>query len=428
MSAATLSPATDPAAVQRLIDRFAELSTTPADQGVTRLGYSALEREAHAVFAAHMESLGLPVRTDAAGNSFASLAGTGNLPALATGSHLDSVPRGGRYDGVAGVVAAMLAATALSSRAEPPSHPMEFVVFANEEGARFGQACNGSRALAARIGRDDLDRLHDADHVTLAQAMAEVGLDPDRIDEARLDPADWAAFLELHIEQGNILAERGIQLGVVDTISGSTRFRLVVHGVPSHSGGTPMNRRVDALVVASRIVLAARTLATDARHHGTRITVGRMVVGPNSMTTIPGRVELAVDVRDTDPARQRDAANELVSEATGIAEQEGAHLDAELISDASPTVLPARVTAASQAAIAELGYSHIVMASGASHDTQLMNLICPAGMIFVPSGNGGVSHAPREWTAAPDIARGVDALIATLLRLDRAPSPDGGAA
>lgn len=405
--------------VERLtghLERFARLSE-PGD-GVTRLAYSPLEREAHAVFAEYMSGLGLAVRTDAAGNTVAESPGAlPGVPAIGTGSHLDSVPFGGRFDGIVGVVAAMEVAQVVHELGLYRRLPWRFVAFAAEEGARFGQACNGSRMAAGLTTSADLHGIHDADGVTLAAAMAAVGLEPDGVDQDRWKPQEWLAFLELHIEQGQVLEHHGASVGVVDAISGSTRLEVVVTGQASHTGGTPMSLRRDALAAAAECALAVERLVSDWAHHGTRATVGRLDVSPGSITTIPGRVVFTVDVRDVDGARQRETAASLLDQFSQIAERRGVAISAEVIGDTSPVILPSWLVGHTVEAAEGLDVSPRVLASGASHDTQQVNHVTAGGMIFVPSRDG-VSHAPAEWTSPQDVALGTQVLLAAMLRLD----------
>lgn len=414
-----------PEAIGHWIDWFASLSEPDAGPGVTRLAYTPLERTAHAEFTAHMQQLGLRVWSDQAGNTIAERVGTQRrLPALGTGSHLDSVPRGGAFDGIAGVVAGMTIAEELVARDVEHRHPLRFVVFAAEEGARFGQACTGSRIAAGLTGPTDVHRLAAADGTTMAEAMAEVGIDPAEIDKARWSGSDWAAFVELHIEQGSLLDSLDVPIGIVDLISGSTRLRLDLHGRAAHTGGTPMHLRHDALAAAAQIVLLAEELAQDSRHHSTRITVGRLDVEPGSITTIPGVCHLYVDIRDVDSARQRQTAEELTSRAAAIAAARGIDLAVSLLADASPVLLPRSIRSALVETCTQLGVAYRVMPSGASHDSQMINRVCPVGMVFVPSLNHGVSHSPDELSTLADLARGTDVLADTLLRLDTQLHPE----
>ncbi len=411
--------AADPARIERALEDIARRSLPGA--GITRWGYSQLEREAHELFAAHFRALGLECRTDAAGNTIATLPGTD--PALAhlgTGSHLDSVPHGGRFDGIAGSVAAMEVARMLVHAGIRPRRSIRFVAFATEEGARFGQACLGSRMIAGLTSAEDLDALEDRDGVTAADALRGVGLDPACVHEARWHPGEVEAFIELHIEQGGILAASKTPIGVVDVISGSTRLAIDLTGTASHTGGTPMYQRADALAAAAAVVLTAERVANDNRHRGTRISVGKIDVEPGSITTIPGFCRVYVDVRDVDPRRQRDTANEVISAAHSIAQERGVGVTAKLLADTSPVTLPLAVQRHIVDAAASMGLGYRVMPSGASHDTQMIDRVCRGGMVFVPSLNGGVSHAPDEYSLATDIARGTDVLVRALLSIDAA--------
>ncbi|MFI0471017.1 Zn-dependent hydrolase [Saccharopolyspora sp. 5N102] len=409
----------DADALEAQIAEFAAMSEPDSGPGVTRLAYTPLERAAHEHFAEHMRALGLRVWTDAAGNTNAERAGTDpSLPAIGTGSHLDSVPQAGRYDGIAGVVAAMEIARLLHDQAIEHRHPLRFVVFAAEEGARFGQACTGSRIAGGLTAAADLNGKRDGNGVSIAEAMRSVGLDPTAVEAARWRPQDWRAFVELHIEQGSVLDTSCVPIGVVDQISGSTRFALRFQGRASHTGGTPMHLRADALAAAAQVVSAAEALAKDSRHHGTRITVGRLDVSPGSITTIPGECHAYVDVRDTDSDRQRETAAELVDIAHEIGRARGVAVSARPMADASPVVLPSWVRNAIVHACHERGLDYRVMPSGASHDTQMISGVVPAGMVFVPSLNHGVSHSPQELTEAADLAVGVDVLVTALLALD----------
>ena len=411
-----------PENLDRLIARFAELSEP--GPGVTRLAYTPLERQAHRVFSDEMTRLGARVTMDAVGNTIAELPPTtGDRTAgIGTGSHLDSVPSGGRFDGIAGVCAGMEAARAAVEAKLERTRPWRIVAFAAEEGARFGQACNGSRAVAGLSSPEELAALHDKDGITLADAMASVGLAPQRCHQARWDRTQWSAFVELHIEQGNLLEAAGLPIGVVDVISGSSRFLVRVEGIASHTGGTPMHLRRDALAAASECVLICEQIAGDSRHHGTRVTVGRLEVAPGSVTTIPGEVLFSVDVRDLDSARQRETAQELIVRFAAIAERRGVKLVAERMGDTSPAMLPSWLAGEIIAAADAHGLPYRVMASGASHDSQQVNRVTPTGMVFVPS-RAGLSHVPQEWTASEDLAAGTAVLLTTLLRLDA--RPDG---
>jgi allantoate deiminase len=385
--------------------------------GVTRLAYTGLEREAHALFAEWMTDACCSVEVDAAGNTIAVRPGRADGPAVGTGSHLDSVYTGGRFDGIAGTVAAVEVARLLRDAGIRTERPVRFVAFAGEEGARFGQACIGSKLAAGLSSRDELEARRDRDGVSIAAAMRSVGLDPDRAIARPWRPAEWAAFVELHVEQGSVLEDAELDLGVVDLISGSTRLELTVSGRPSHTGGTPMPGRADALAAAAEAVLTAEQLALDPRYRGTRATVGRLTVEPGSITTIPGTVVFSLDVRDVDADRQRRAAAEIVGRMRALCLRRGTTLSARLLADTSPVVLPDWVRNEVTATASDLRLRYRVLTSGASHDAQMINRITPAAMVFVPSARG-LSHVPDEWTDPGLLAIGTDLLAAALLRLD----------
>jgi allantoate deiminase len=400
-----------------MLDEIAAISETPASSGVTRVAFTKREREAHALVEGWFRDLGLEVRTDTIGNTIAERPGRTGGPAIGTGSHLDSVPRGGRFDGIAGVVAAVEAARLLGQVDLEHDHPVRFVVFAGEEGARFGQACIGSKGVGGMWTPEALAATRDAEGTSIFEAMSDLGLHPDRVAEAVWSPDDWAAFIELHVEQGQVLEQQGVEIGIVDLISGSTRFEIVIDGRASHTGSTPMNLRADALAAAAEVVLLAESIAKDPQHRGTRCTIGKLDVDPGSITTIPGRVRMWVDVRDVDSGRQRSTANEIVRRSRDIAERRGVRLEARLLSDASPVVLPVWIRDLVSEVCRSRDLQYRVMFSGASHDSQMVNNVIPAGMIFVPSRHG-LSHVPGEWTSSSQIALGVDVLVASLLALD----------
>jgi hydantoinase/carbamoylase family amidase len=386
--------------------------------GVTRLAYTPLERMAHDRFADHMRDLGLSVCTDPAGNTIAELAGSGRARAgIGTGSHLDSVPQAGRFDGIAGVSVAMEVAQLSVERGLRPVHPLRFVAFAAEEGARFGQACLGSRLAAGVMTPEDLSAKRDADGVTVHEAMRSVGLDPTAAATTPWRREEWAAFVELHVEQGGVLEATGTPIGFVDLVSGSTRLLLTLSGRASHTGGTPMALRADALAAAAEIVLTAESLANDVQHRGTRATVGRLDVHPGSVTTIPGRASMTVDVRDIDSDRQRSTAIEVARRAQAICDRRGVRLELTVMGDTSPVILPLWLRGLLADTATERGVPYRVMTSGASHDAQVVGGVTPSAIMFVPS-RGGLSHVPEEWTSSVDLALGADLLLDSLCRID----------
>jgi allantoate deiminase len=397
--------------VARRLSELAMIGGDPAG-GWSRTGFTAPEREAHGLFRRWVEELGLQGSEDAIGNSYGQLGEGG--PVLMAGSHLDTVPRGGNFDGAAGVIAAVEAAAIL--RAAGLRHPLLLVCFACEEGARFTVPCIGSRVATGGLDERRLQQMRDADGISAFDAARDIGLRPDRIEP--WPQGHVACYLELHIEQGRILVGSGRHIGVVDTIAGSTRMEVTIKGRSDHSGTTPMSLRQDALVGAAEVIIAAEQAAKRSR---TAVaTVGRLRLVPNTVTTIPGEARFSVDVRDIDPMRQREVAESILKQVGQVSIHRGLNVSAELIHDQSPFVLPFWVRSEIAGAARASGIPYRVMASGAGHDAGYVSQVAPAGMIFVPSREG-LSHAPDEWTDVDDIALGAVLLARSLSRIDAAP-------
>jgi hydantoinase/carbamoylase family amidase len=382
--------------------------------GFSRLAFSPEEREAHALFRRSLEEIGLDTSTDAVGNSYGELPGSEDLPALMTGSHLDTVYQGGNFDGAVGVAAAVEVARVLAADGGM-RRPLRVVAFAAEEGARFGAPCIGSRVVTGAYGPDTLRELTDHDRTTASAAAEAVGLRPAEAASARWDFDKVECFVEVHIEQGRVLEARDRPVGIVNSIGGSTRVELVFTGRADHSGATPMWLRRDALVGASEFVIAVER---RARAHATTVaTVGRLDVEPNSMTTVPGRVLLQLDVRDVDSERQRDLAEMLLDDAMRIAGGREITVTARRLSDQSPVVLHGTVQAALAGAANRRETPFISLASGASHDAAHVAKHVATGMVFIPCRDG-VSHSPEEHADAARIAEAVDVVVETFRSID----------
>lgn len=413
----------DAGAMAARLDALAAIGA--AGDGVSRLGFSAEERRAHELVASWLEAAGMTVTVDAVGNTIGERPGTRGGPAIGTGSHLDSVERGGRFDGAAGVVAGVEVAHLLARSDVPLSHPFRVVAFAAEEGARFGEPCLGSKAVAGALDAARLARLADRAGTSAYDAAAASGLRPDRLDDCRWHPRDWGAFVELHVEQGAVLDAALLEVGFVDVVSGSTRVAITLDGEAAHSGTTPMRARADALAAAAEVVLEAERVATSNAYRGARATIGRLDVEPNGITTVAGRARLVLDLRDIDPVRQRQGAREVLDRAERACRARGVRLRHEVIADSPPTFLPGWLRRVLYESCEAVGATRLCMTSGASHDAQVVNRIVPSALLFVPS-RGGVSHSPDEWTAPEALARGVEVLHDCMRRLDGLlPTPAG---
>lgn len=413
--AGTVSPGN----LRRDLEEIAGITAPDTGPGVTRLAITEYERRAHDLIAGRLEAIGMDVHVDAFGNTIGLLAGTEGdpdaRPIVGTGSHLDSVPHGGRYDGIIGVVGAVEAARIVAEHPGPRPFDLVVSVWANEEGARFTQACNGSRAAAGWLRQADLDRLVDASGISMREAMLSCGLSPDALESARWSPERWVGFVELHCEQGRVLEEESAVLGIVDRVSSSSRFRVDFTGVASHSGGTPMGLRQDALMAAVEWMREGERLAREPASE-LRVTFGKLEVRPNSVTTVPGEVSVWVDVRDIVDERMDSTAQRLKKLAGQIAAERECSVASEQLARVGMTAFDPRVTEVIASCVADMGYPARRLYSGASHDAQIMAGIIPAGMIFVPSV-GGISHAPEEATSLADIAVGTEALTRSLWQL-----------
>jgi hydantoinase/carbamoylase family amidase len=403
----------------RLHDAIAELAgfnDDPAAGGITREVYTPTYAAALGRVGEWMRAAGLDVRLDAVGNLFGRWAGSDpDAPIVLTGSHVDTTLNAGRYDGVLGVLGAIDAVHALRAAGAVPRRSIEVVAWAGEE-PRFGTGCVGSRAAAGELTRADLDRLRDREGVSMADALRAAGFDPDRVAEARIDPATIHALVELHIEQGAVLERGGEAIGVVTAIAAPHDFRLTLRGAATHAGATPMDLRRDALAAAAEAMLVIERLAQQSPSGTTVGTVGVLRVHPGAINVVPGEVELDVDVRDSDLAAREQVVSSILTAAESIAGRRGLEVDVAPIVEDVPVACDPAVVEAAEATCRELELAHRRMASGAYHDAMIMGRHVPIGMVFVPSV-GGISHHPDEYTAPEDLDRGVRVLAGTLARL-----------
>jgi hydantoinase/carbamoylase family amidase len=376
--------------------------------GIDRVAFSPADQAARAWVSERLLELGLEVVLDQAGNTIGRYPGAEALPPIALGSHTDSVPDGGAYDGALGVVAALACLRALRERGLKLRHPVELINFAAEEATMAG-GTTGSQAMAGLYNPAGLD-MPAWDGRPVRQHMREAGLAPERLLEARRPAGALAAYLELHIEQGERLTTAGATIGVVSGFVGIRRYALSFVGEANHAGTTEMARRRDALVLAAPFVTALRDLAIA---RGVVGTIGSFVVHPGAPNVIPGRVDLVAEIRglDSEVLESVEAAIE------GLASQSGASFSALIRKP--PVAADELVADVFRAVCAERHIPHLTMPSGAGHDAMSMAAICPQGMIFVPS-QGGLSHTPAEHTTDQDCVGGAEVLLAALLRLDEA--------
>lgn len=401
-----------------LLAELRRFSMTQDKEGVTRLAFSPEDEAAHRFLADRMATLGLEVTRDGIGTVFARLPGYDrSLPAIGTGSHLDSVPQGGAYDGTLGVVGGLYAL--LQHRPGELKRDLEAVVFRAEESSRFGFSCMGSKLLTGHEDRTAWMRSTDDQGMTIYQALAACGYSDDALSACRLDPARYAAFIELHIEQGRLLETQQKQIGVVEGIAAPTRFRVTVTGLADHSGATPMYQRHDALVASAMIIEDIHHAACKEMIYGTVGTVGKLDVSPNAMNVIPGLVRFYVDIRGIDQASIHRVATRLTDSVRKVGNENDVQIALEPMASETPVLLDQHICTLIEESAAQRGGASLRMASGAGHDAMYMAAHYPTAMIFAPS-RAGISHHPDEYTAPQAIALALEVLATTLTRLANA--------
>lgn len=387
----------------------------------TRRSFTPLFADGRAMLTERMESAGLSVRIDAAGNLIGRLEGSDPaLPVIAMGSHSDTVPAGGRFDGIAGVIAALEVARAISASGDRLRHPIEVIDCLAEEPSAFGLSCIGSRGMASKLEPAML-QMTDSDGRVLGNALRDVGGDPDRIDSARRD--DIAAFLELHIEQGPVLEAEGIDIGVVTAIVGIRRIEIRFEGQAAHAGTAPMHLRRDAAYAGALTLAKVRERAEALASEGGPYfvaTVGIMEVLPGGSNVVPDRCRIVVDARSSDMAMTDRFADMLDRDSRAAADTARVErTEMTVLSDGVPAVCDARLRAVIRAAADKTGHSVTDIASGAGHDAAFMAMVCPSAMIFIPCLRG-MSHTPDEFSTREQLAAGTAVLLETVLRLDTA--------
>lgn len=383
--------------------------------GVTRLGFSEEDLAARNYVMRLMREAGLTVRVDPAGNIFGKRVGEETLPVLLFGSHIDSVPNGGNFDGDVGSLGAIEVMRVMNERNVRTRHPLEIVIWVNEEGHHFAKSLLGSSAAAGLLDETVLQRRDDSG-ATLADWLRHYGQDPARFLDARIPRGTLAAYIELHIEQGGNLDAAGIPIGVVEGIVGIHWYDCTVTGFANHAGTTPMNRRQDALAAASRAALAVREEVR--REPGRQVgTVGFVKVAPGARNIIPARVEFPVELRDLDATKIGRIWARIQQRFAEIAREENVTIACENLVDEDPAPTDTAIREAIRKAAAGAGLRSMDLPSGAGHDAQQIAKIAPIGMIFVPS-KGGISHSPKEYSSPEDVARGAEILYRSILLLD----------
>ena len=401
--------------IEQHIELLSRFTATPG-AGVTRLTYSQEDLQARNYIKEKMVEYDLTVTEDGLGNIFGKLEGAlPDAPSVIVGSHFDSVPNGGAYDGAAGVVVGLEVAALFKENNLKPAYPLEIIALVEEEGSRFGGGLMGSRGMMGLLTEEDFKTLADKDGVLAVDAMADISVNPAKA--KKRDPKTIKAFLELHIEQGPILEETNIQIGVVEAIVGLTQLEVTVQGQAGHAGTTPMDRRSDALVSAAQIIASLPGIASG-EGQGTVITTGRLNVFPNGANVIPDKVVFSVDIRS---GKEEHVLNAVRKVEELIVQQDGNGIRTSIEQQLyiEPKELDSSIRSLLKEASDHLEIPYCSINSGAGHDAMVFSDYTACGMVFIPSKDG-LSHCPEEWSDPGHLADGTTIIYEAVKRLTEA--------
>jgi ureidoglycolate amidohydrolase len=402
----------------RLSAEIAELASISdaAPPAVTRVVFTPTDLKARAWLIARCENAGLQVRQDPIGNIFARWSGSElTAPPVGTGSHIDAIPNAGKYDGVVGVLGGLEAIRSLQASGFCPRHSIELLVFTSEEPTRFGIGCLGSRLLSGTLSADAARKLGDKEGTSLGEVRRNAGYNGP-LEEVKLPNGHYKAFVELHIEQGPLLEQQKVPLGIVTSIAAPASLRISIEGSGGHAGGVLMPDRRDALCAAAELILAIENAARSSGAADTVATVGICEVFPGAVNSIPSRVHLSADIRDTNLERRDAVMRAIETERKAIAGSRQVEIREEVLNaDAPAQCSPAIVETLSESC-KKHQLNFVPMVSRAYHDSLFMSRIAPVAMLFIPCRNG-YSHRPDEYASPEDIGRGVLVLAETLASL-----------
>lgn len=411
-------PLVDQERIIRELEELAGFSDTPKP-AITRIIYTKPDLEARAYLKSLCQEAGLSSREDGLGNIFARWEGSApDLPAVGTGSHFDAIPYAGMYDGTVGVLGGLEAIRALQRSGFKPRRSIELLIFTAEEPTRFGIGCLGSRALAGTLSPDSLRLLKDQEGRTLEEVRWEAGY-MGRLEDVQLPESYYSAFVEFHIEQGPVLEQEHVPLGIVTAIAAPASLRVGLEGVGGHAGAMLMSDRHDALCAAAEIILGVEAFAKNSGSMNTVATTGFCEVYPNAVNSVPSRVKLEIDVRDVEQSRRDQIIRSVIQGVEQVCTRREIKYSVEIINIDPPTKSGSEVLKALVASCGDAGVKFKLMVSRAYHDSLFMARIAPTAMLFIPC-RGGVSHRPDEYASPEDIARGTYVLALTLAKLSLA--------
>lgn len=401
---------------ERLWTRLMELSEIgkQVGGGVTRFSFTEEDEKAKALVASYMKEAGMTIREDAVGNLIGRREGRQkDAPAVLVGSHIDTVPNGGMFDGALGVIAGIEVVQKLNEQHIQHDHPIEVIAFTDEEGSRFGYGMIGSRAIAGTLSAADLQQ-RDQDGITIAKAMKEAGFDPENIADAAKDSTCVKCYVELHIEQGRVLENQGLAAGIVSGIAGPLWMKWTILGEAGHAGATPMNIRKDPLMAAAEIM---QYIEEEARNYPNAVaTVGQISVKPGGVNVIPAEAAFTLDLRDINEEIRNQAEERMTAYAQQVCRKRGVEFEVETLQRVDPVPCSEPIQKTIQDAFQKVGIEPFELPSGAGHDGMQFKSFCPIGMIFIRSKNG-ISHNPAEWSSKEDCGRGTEILYETVLAL-----------
>jgi len=399
--------------IGKLLDEFNTFGYT--ENGMRRITYTKEEKLAKEFFKKKSEELGMDVRFDSVGNVIARREGIDHsLPAIAVGSHIDTVYNGGKYDGLIGVIAGLEIIEMLEEEGIQTVHPIEVIAFTCEESSRFNFSTLGSKAMTGDLKQSDITQLKDRDNISLQEALKRQNLELENIHLAKREEKEIKAFFELHIEQGNKLIENNKTVGIVDGIAAPLRVSLTIEGKSAHSGTTSMEKRQDALLAAAELALEVEKAAVVERKQSTVATVGVMNVLPGAINIVPGLVNLKIDIRSTDV----NSRNRVWKKVSDKVEQLEKHRNVKVViewkSEEVPVMMDKTIVHSLSELCENMNIEYMTMSSGAGHDSMNMAKNWPTGLIFIPSLDG-LSHHPEEFTKLEDISTGIKLLKEVVL-------------
>lgn len=397
----------------KTLDKY---NDTPGE-GTTRVLFTEVELGGREYIKKRMRENGLEVREDAIGNIYGKLPGTEkDLAPVWTGSHIDTVLKGGMFDGTIGVIGGMEALRQINESGLIHKRDIEVIVFTSEEPTRFGLGCLGSRALAGELTIKDMEALRDKDGITLAQTLRTVGYNLSEYSNVKKKKGDVFASVELHIEQGAVLERKNIKIGVVTTISAPTDISISIKGTQEHAGATPMYMRKDALSAAAEIILQIEGFARNSENDNTVATVGKLQIFPGATNVVPGEVRFSVDMRSPVMSEKEKMISNLEQVIERVKAVREVEITKKMVTNDTPTKADPMIVKKIESVCNRSGSKYLRMVSGAYHDSMFVSKFAPFGMIFIPCREG-ISHDKDEWAELEDIAMGTDLLAETLFEL-----------